>query len=84
LLQDVIEHVEDPNALLGELDGLLAPGGYILIGTPNTANIDLTRPNVSDFYNQVHVPYHLHLYTHESLELLGCRQGWKAVDFFDR
>jgi SAM-dependent methyltransferase len=84
LLQDVIEHVEDPTALLSELDTLLAPGGHILVGTPNAANIDLTQPNVSDYYNPVHVPYHLHLYTRESIEALGCRQGWKPVDFFDR
>ncbi|MCC5610260.1 class I SAM-dependent methyltransferase [Nostoc sp. CHAB 5834] len=45
LLQDVIEHVEDPNALLSELDSLLAPGGYILIGTPNAANIDVNQPD---------------------------------------
>lgn len=84
LLQDVIEHVEDPNTLLCELDGFLAPGGYILIGTPNAANIDLTQPSLSDYYNEVHVPYHLHLYTRESLESLGRRQGWQPVDFFDR
>jgi len=84
LLQDVIEHVEDPNALLSELDTLLAPGGYILIGTPNAANLDLSKPSVSDYYNEVHVPYHLHLYTGKSLKSLGHRQGWKSVDFFDR
>ena len=84
LLQDVIEHVEDPNTLLCELDGFLAPGGHILIGTPNAANIDLTQPSVSDYYNEVHVPYHLALYTRESLESLGRRQGWQPVDFFDR
>lgn len=84
LLQDVIEHVENPHVLLYELDSLLAPGGYILIGTPNADHIDLNQPNVSDYYNEVHVPYHLHLYTRESLEFLGCRQGWESVDFFDR
>ncbi|MBW4504705.1 MAG: class I SAM-dependent methyltransferase [Scytonema hyalinum WJT4-NPBG1] len=84
LLQDVIEHDEDPNALLSKLDSLLAPGGYILIGTPNAANIDLSQPTVSDFYNEVHVPYHLHLFTRKALETLGSRQRWKAVDYFDR
>lgn len=82
--QDVIEHVEDPNEQLSELNVLLAPGGHILIGTPNTLNIDLTQPNVSDYYNEVHVPYHLHLYTREFLESLGSRQGWQPVDFWDR
>lgn len=84
LNQDVIEHVEDPNGLLSRLDGFLAPGGHILIGTPNAANIDLNQPSVSDYYNEVHVPYHLHIYTRESLESLGRSQGWKPVDFFDR
>ncbi len=84
LLQDVIEHVEDPRELLSKLDGLLAPGGYILIGTPNATNLDLTKPNISDFYNCVHVPYHFHIYTAEVLEYLGNSQNWKVVDFFER
>ena len=83
-LQDVIEHVEDPHALLGKLNSLLSPGGYILIGTPDAANIDLNRPDLPDHYNFVHVPCHLHIYTRETLESLGLSQGWKPVDFFDR
>ncbi|GAB1544269.1 hypothetical protein NUACC21_69450 [Scytonema sp. NUACC21] len=84
LLQDVIEHVEDPHALLSKLNNLLAPGGYIFIGTPNAAKIDLTQPNLSDYYNSVHVPYHLHIYTRETLESLGGCQGWEAIEFIDR
>ncbi len=84
LLQDVIEHVEDPRKLLSKLDGLLAPGGYILIGTPNAENLDLTKPNVSDFYNSVHVPYHFHIYTPEVLEYLGNCQNWQAIEFRSR
>jgi SAM-dependent methyltransferase len=84
LSQDVIEHVEDPNDLLSKLNSLLAPGGYILIGTPNAANINLNLSNVADFYNEIHVPYHLHIYTRETLESLGQEQGWEPVDFFDR
>jgi len=84
LLQDVIEHVEDPKTLLCDLDALLAPGGYLLLGTPNAANIDLTQQDCSDYYNAIHVPYHLHIYTRESIESLGCHQGWEPVDFFDR
>lgn len=84
LLQDVIEHIEDPKVLLNELDGLLSPGGCILIGTPNAANIDLDRPNVPDSYQEVHVPYHLHLYTPSILQSLGRNCGWKPIGFFDR
>lgn len=84
LLQDVIEHIEDPKALLNKLDNLLSPGGRILIGTPNAANIDLNRPNIPDSYHEVHIPYHLHIYTRESLESLGRNLAWKPIDFFDR
>jgi 2-polyprenyl-3-methyl-5-hydroxy-6-metoxy-1,4-benzoquinol methylase len=81
LLQGVIEHVENPHVLLSDLNRLLGPRGYIFIGTPNTAKIDLNRPNISDYYNPIHVPYHLHTYTRESLDSLALRQGWKPVEF---
>ena len=80
----MIEYVDDSNALLSQLNYLLAPSGYILIGTPNAANIDLTRPDVSDHYNPIHPPYYVHLYTAKPLESLGCRQEREAVEFFDR
>lgn len=83
-LQDVIEHVEDAHALLSELNSLLSTGGYILIGTPNAANLNLNRPHLPDDYNLVHVPYHLHIYTRETLESLGRFYGWEPVDFFER
>lgn len=82
LLQDVIEHVEDPSSLLAELDGYLKPGGQILVGTPNAAQIDLGRP--LEFLNELHAPYHLHIYTREAVEQLGRRQGWASAGFFDR
>ena len=82
LLQDVLEHVEDPRALLSELDGHLAADGHILVGTPNADRIDLARPET--FKNEVHAPYHLHIYTREAVEDLGRRIGWVPVDFFDR
>ncbi|WP_392476041.1 methyltransferase domain-containing protein [Nostoc sp. C110] len=84
LLHEVIEHVEDPNALLSQLNSLLSSKGYILITTPNAANIDLNRPDLPDHYNPVHVPYHLHIYTHEILEFLGTSHGWEIVDFYNR
>ncbi len=83
-LQDVIEHIEDPKALLRELDSLLSEEGYVMIGTPNAANIDLNQPDLSDFYNSVHVPYHLHIFTLESLMSLVKEFGWELVNFSDR
>lgn len=82
LLQDVLEHVEDPNALLARLDRLLAVGGHILVGTPNAQKVDLSRPDV--FRNELHAPYHLHIYTRSGVERMGQTLGWHAVKFYDR
>lgn len=82
--QDVIEHVEDPNDFLSDINRLLSPGGYVLIGTPNAAKIDLKRSDVADHCYLVHAPYHLHLYTPETVKALGKKQGWEVVDFFNR
>lgn len=82
LLQDVLEHVEDPIALLSEMNRHLAPGGHILVGTPNADRIDLAKPHV--FCNEVHAPYHLHIYTRETLEKMGRDQGWTPVAFYNR
>lgn len=82
LLQDVLEHVEDPDALLKQMDALLAPGGRIVVGTPNAANVDLARPK--DFWNEVHAPYHLHIYTREEVERMGRGIDWQPVDFYNR
>jgi len=73
----------NPNALLSELDALLAPGGHILIGTPNAANIDLTQPSLSDYYNEVHVPYHPFISTLANPLNLCCRQGWLLISLTD-
>lgn len=83
-LQDVIEHIEYPYLLLNQLDSLLSPGGYILIGTPNAANLNVNQTDVPDDIHLIHVPYHLHIYTRETLESLGRNQGWEPIDFFDR
>ncbi|MGA7935699.1 MAG: class I SAM-dependent methyltransferase, partial [Kovacikia sp.] len=83
-LQEVIEHVEDPRPVLSQLNSLLSPKGYILISTPNAANLNLKRPDLPDNAGCIHVPYHLHIYTRETLESLGRSQGWEPVAFFDR
>jgi len=82
LLQDVLEHVEDPAALLAEMDTCLAPGGFIQIGTPNAERIDLGDPRGS--VDAIQVPYHLHIPTREVVENLGRRLGWAPCRFYPR
>ena len=82
LLMDVIEHVEDPRALLREIDQYLKPGGRVFVGTPRADGISLKQP--MKFWLQLHPPYHLHIYTRRALAELGADVGWAEAGFFDR
>ncbi|HOL70666.1 MAG TPA: methyltransferase domain-containing protein [Bryobacteraceae bacterium] len=72
---EVIEHLEDWRSLLDELRRVLAPGGLLIISTPNKAYYAearrLTGPN----------PYHVHEFEFEqfSAELRG---RFPHVEFF--
>lgn len=81
-LQDVIEHVEDAGMLLTELGRLLNRGGLLLVGTPSADEIDLRQTH--RHLHQLHMPYHLHLYTRQALVQLGAAAGLTAARFFRR
>ena len=40
ILGDVIEHVRDPESLLGQIAAVLVPGGFMAISVPNVAFIE--------------------------------------------
>ncbi len=74
LSQDVLEHVEDPRELLASYGRWAAPGGKIVIGTPNAAAMDLSRPE--DFVHSLHQPYHTHILSIYALVQIGTELGW--------
>jgi len=82
VLQDVVEHVEDARVLFSELNTYLKPGGYILVGTPTADDIRLSR--YITHWTQLHLPYHLHIYTRAALEKMGAERDWSVVNVFDR
>ncbi|MEZ4404132.1 MAG: class I SAM-dependent methyltransferase [Kofleriaceae bacterium] len=82
LAQDVIEHVDDPVALLATLGRLARPGGLVAIGTPDAAAIDLSAAD--HWRHTLHQPYHRHLLSRSALHAAGLALGWLVVARHDR
>jgi len=66
-MYEVIEHVEDPRDLLGEMAGRVKLGGILAVSTPNAAQIDLSLPDTPE----LHQPYHRHLLSESALIDMG-------------
>jgi 2-polyprenyl-3-methyl-5-hydroxy-6-metoxy-1,4-benzoquinol methylase len=77
--QDVLEHVDDPRALVDDLKNYVAPGGRMAIGTPNADAIDLHHP--LDQVGPLHQPYHRHIPSAAELERMASEGGWQVVEF---
>jgi 2-polyprenyl-3-methyl-5-hydroxy-6-metoxy-1,4-benzoquinol methylase len=79
--QDVIEHVESPRAFLDELGQLTEPRALIAIGTPDAAAIDLAQPE--RFVHTLHVPFHRHILTSDTLRACAEALGWSVERYYD-
>ncbi|CAO3460142.1 hypothetical protein [Azospirillum argentinense] len=78
LCSEVVEHIFEPLDFLSILRGVLAPGGTLLLTTPNAGAI------APDTAGGVLVPllspgYHVTLYSREGFEALLRRAGFTAV-----
>lgn len=74
VLQQVIEHVGDPAAVLARIARLLAPGGAVVLETPNAASWD-HRAFRGRHWGGYHFPRHFFLFTATSLCALLRRSG---------
>ena len=74
LLLNLIEHVEDPVAVLTKLRALLAPGGIMLVKTPNHDSLD-ARLFRHRSWGGFHCPRHWVIFTPESFEAAVRRAG---------
>jgi 2-polyprenyl-3-methyl-5-hydroxy-6-metoxy-1,4-benzoquinol methylase len=75
MLLNLIEHVQDPGAVLRKVASLLAPGGRVVIKTPNYDAWDarlFRRRNWAGY----HTPRHWVLFTRESFTALAQRSGF--------
>ncbi len=77
ILTELIEHVADADALLGEVVAMLAPDGAVLLTTPNKSAAKLGA--VWDTENP---PVHLWWFSETAMRVLADRNGLEAT-FFD-
>ncbi|WP_368655544.1 class I SAM-dependent methyltransferase [Castellaniella ginsengisoli] len=82
-LQNVLEHVLDPIALLISLKALLAPGGAAVITVPNDFSSVQREALARGYIEQefwVALPDHLSYFDHVSLPATAKGTGWDCVE----
>ncbi|MBY5766732.1 class I SAM-dependent methyltransferase [Rhizobium leguminosarum] len=77
VLNQVIEHVPEPLALLRLVRERLAPGGKVILAFPNTGS--LNRKVSRGKWINWHIPYHLHHYNKKSFGLIAARTGYRVA-----
>ncbi len=77
VMVEVIEHLEDPVALIADALRLLAPGGSIIMTTPNRSFYGSAAPWTTDL-----PPVHLWWFSEESIAAIAKRVGC-SVSFVD-
>jgi 2-polyprenyl-3-methyl-5-hydroxy-6-metoxy-1,4-benzoquinol methylase len=80
LMLNLIEHVQDPRALLAKMRGVLSPGGLIFLKTPNTDSLDARIFRHANWAGY-HCPRHWVLFTRESFSELAAKVGLKVASF---
>ena len=82
IANDVIEHVEDPRAMLRDCAQLVRPGGILYIGTADSEPVDMTRlePEIM----RLHQPFHRVLITEQTLHRLGGETEMELVASYRR
>jgi 2-polyprenyl-3-methyl-5-hydroxy-6-metoxy-1,4-benzoquinol methylase len=76
-LLNLIEHVRDPRSVMQKVRGLLAPGGLVLIKTPNWDALD-ARLFQNASWAGLHCPRHWVLFTRESFASLAADVGLRV------
>jgi 2-polyprenyl-3-methyl-5-hydroxy-6-metoxy-1,4-benzoquinol methylase len=77
VLNQVLEHVPQPDRLLAKLATRLKSGGCVALSFPNSASFYARRFG-RDWINW-HVPYHLHHFHPRSTRLFLARHGWRVL-----
>ncbi|MBV8809181.1 MAG: methyltransferase domain-containing protein, partial [Acidobacteriaceae bacterium] len=76
VLNDVLEHVREPRALLSDVHTLLKPGGILFIATPN---LDSWSAKMMKNRWMEFKPEHLHYFDQNTLHSLLFQTGYRQV-----
>lgn len=76
-LFEVLEHLDEPAAVLAALSGLLVPGGLMVVETPDCEGVSGIRSHRD--YLKVHPLEHINAFTHGTLKSMVERQGFDCI-----
>jgi SAM-dependent methyltransferase len=77
LLNQVLEHLVDPGALLADMRSNLRPNGRVIVTLPNAAGP--LRRLFGKRWLHWHLPYHRHFFSRTSLAFLAQQAGYSIV-----
>jgi 2-polyprenyl-3-methyl-5-hydroxy-6-metoxy-1,4-benzoquinol methylase len=76
-LFEVLEHLDNPLTILQSLSKLIAPGGVLILETPDCSGISNIQEMIS--YRKIHPLDHINAFTPKTLESIAGRAGFKKV-----
>jgi 2-polyprenyl-3-methyl-5-hydroxy-6-metoxy-1,4-benzoquinol methylase len=83
VMQQVIEHVHDPRAVLRRIRSTLRPGGRLVMDTPNLYSWD-HRLFGNGYWEGYHIPRHFNLWTTEGMARIAREAGFTSISFRKR
>ncbi|MFN8037866.1 MAG: methyltransferase domain-containing protein [Acidimicrobiales bacterium] len=75
---EVIEHLDDPGGFLEGLHNLVAPGGMLVVTTPNAYGLFNVFASLG--MREINHPDHVVMFTWRTLSNMAARHGWEAVE----
>jgi len=76
IMRHLLEHIEDPSAMLKKIQSFLKPEGLLIIIIPNIDSIG--RYIFGENWEWI-LPWHLHFYTPRTLTMLVEKMGYKKM-----